>query len=505
MRLLLTNSVRVSVLVLSVFLLAGAVFAQTPLPPPLNPPRPQMPAAVPPAQKPPVQAPPVQPPQQQATPRETVIASVGPMPLNAFSQAAVGSQTLHVIVGRSVFMETLDRVKRVYIANPAVVDSYTANPHEIVITAKSPGTSSIILWDETGHSQAYQLSADVDVEDLAASMKRAMPVEDVQVHSRESKVVLTGTVSSEAKSEEAVKLATLYSKDVSNSLVINRALIKQVNLKVRIIEIDRSKEAQFGFNFFSQGGSLLSNTSTQQYGSMPTYTPPTTTTGGILTVSDPLNFLLFSSKLNIGATIKDLENKQVLQILAEPNITTLSGEKANFLAGGEFPYPVVQASSGGAASVTILFRSYGVKLEFTPIVNADDTVEMKVAPEVSALDFTNAVTISGYTIPALSTRKAETQVTVHNGQSFAIGGLLDQRTTDLYNSTPGIANVPILGQLFRSKQVTHTNTELIVVVTPEVINPLNQTPPVEPKPVIQPLSTDKFDKSLPKSTDPIWK
>jgi len=494
-----TNALRASALLLAVGVCSAVAFGQVPPLPLAQPP-------APPAKAAPQQAAPPQPAPQMPVLRETVIAAATPAPENAFTQSAAMSQTLHVIVGRSVFMETMDRVKRVYIANPAVVDSYTANPHEIVITAKSAGTSSIILWDETGHSKAYQLSADVDVEDLAASMKRAMPVEDVQVHSRESKVVLTGTVSSEAKSDEAVKLATLYSKDVSNSLIINRALIKQVNLKVRIIEVDRSKEAQFGVNFFSQGGSILSNTSTQQFGSMPTYTPPTTTSAGLLTVSDPLNFLLFSSKLNVGATIKDLEAKQVLQILAEPNITTLSGEKANFLAGGEFPYPVVQGSSGGTTSITIMFRSYGVKLEFTPVVNADDTVEMKVAPEVSALDFTNAVTISGYTIPALSTRKAETQVTVRNGQSFAIGGLLDQRTTDLYNMTPGIANVPILGQLFRSKQVTHSNSELIVVVTPEVINPLSQTPvPVEPKPVIPTLSRDQFDKSLPKGAEAIVK
>jgi pilus assembly protein CpaC len=204
--------------------------------------------------------------------------------------------------------------------------------------------------------------------------------------------------------------------------------------------------------------------------------------------------------------MKDLESKQVLQILAEPNITTLSGEKANFLAGGEFPFPVIQGSSGGLTSITIQFRPYGVKLEFTPIVNLDGTVELKVAPEVSALDYTNAVTISGYTIPALSTRKAETQVTLRSGQSFAISGLLDKRTTDLYSNTPGISSVPILGQLFRSKGVTHTDSELIVIVTPEVIDPLIQTAPIEePKILIPVLSPDKFDKSLPKSADAITK
>lgn len=431
---------------------------------------------------------------------QTQVASANPVSnVAAFSQSAATSEVLHVVVGHSVVLDTADRVRRVYIANPLVLDSYTANPHEIVLTSKLAGMSSVILWDEMGHSQSYLVSSDVDVEDLALSMKRALPAEDVQVHSRESHIVLAGTVSSDAKSDAAAKLAALYSKEVTNSLVVNRALIKQVKLKVRIIEVDRSKQNQFGFNFFSQGGSLISNTTTQQFQTNPTYTPPTTTTPGSLTVSNALNFLLFSSKLNVGAALQDMEDKQVLQILAEPTITTLSGEKANFLAGGEFPFPVVQGSSGGLTSITIQFRSYGVKVDFTPVVNADGTIELKVAPEVSALDYTNAVTISGYTIPALSTRKVDTQVTLHSGQSFAISGLLDKRTTDLYSNTPGISNVPILGLLFRSKGVTHSNTELVIVVTPEVVEPLGQPQPavVEPKPIIPVLVPDKFDKSLP--------
>jgi pilus assembly protein CpaC len=437
--------------------------------------------------------------------RLTQVASAAPAPApTGFSQSAAARDALHVVVGRSIFLDTIERVRRVYIANPLVVDSYTANPHEIVLTSKAPGTSSVILWDELGHTQSYLVSADVDVEDLALSMKRAMPAEDVQIHSRENHIVLTGTVSSEAKSDAAAKLAALYSKDVTNSLAVNRALIKQVRLKVRIIEVDRSKMDAFGFNFFGQGGTLLSQTTTQQYPSNPTYTPPTTTTPGTLTVSDALNFLLFSSKLNVGATLKDLENKQVLQILAEPNITTLSGEKANFLSGGEFPFPVIQGSSGGLTSITIQFRSYGVKVEFTPVVNADGTIELKVAPEVSALDYTNSVTISGYTIPALSTRKVDTQVTVNSGQSFAISGLLDKRTTDLFANTPGISNVPVLGMLFRSKSTTHSNTELVIVVTPEVVEPVTHpVPPAEPKTIIPPLVSGKFDKSLPREAHAI--
>lgn len=422
-------------------------------------------------------------------------------PMAAFSERDTAGDALHVIVGHTMFLDIAERVKRVYVANPAVVDSYTASPHQIVVTAKGPGTGSVILWDESGHTRAYLFSADIDVEDLAASIKRALPLDNVQVHSRESHVVLTGVVSTDARAEVAVKLATMYSKDVTNSIVVNRALVKQVTLKVRIIEVDRSKANQFAFNFFSQGGSLISNTTTQQYQSNPVVTPATGTTPTTLTVSNALNLLLFSTKLNVGATIQDLESKQVLQILAEPSITTLSGEKANFLAGGEFPFPVVQGSSTGTTSITIQFRSYGVKLEFTPVVNADGTIELKVAPEVSALDYTNSVTISGYTIPAISTRRAETQVTLNNGQSFAISGLLDRRTTDLYSLTPGIGNVPILGQLFKSKSVTHSTGELIVIVSPEIVNPLKTSEPIaEPKQVMPFLAPDKFDGSLPKGS-----
>jgi pilus assembly protein CpaC len=165
---------------------------------------------------------------------------------------------------------------------------------------------------------------------------------------------------------------------------------------------------------------------------------------------------------------------------------------------------VIQGSSGGLTSITIQFRSYGVKVEFTPVVNADGTIELKVAPEVSALDYTNAVTISGYTIPALSTRKVDTQVTVRSGQSFAISGLLDKRTTDLFANTPGISNVPVLGLLFRSKSTTHTNTELVIVVTPEIVEPLmHPLTAVEPKVIIPPLVPGKFDKSLPREAHAI--
>jgi pilus assembly protein CpaC len=360
-----------------------------------------------------------------------------------------------------------------------------------VVTARAPGVSSLILWDEEGRSQTYLVSSDMDVASLQNEISQALPTDHIKVEAQQDRISLSGTVSSDASSDAAAKLAGLYAKSVVNSMVVRQPHMKQVKLKVQMIEIDRSKLDQFGINLLSNGKNIGA-TQTGQFPSAGTAGVPGPPT---LNITDPLNVLLYNTGLNIGLTLKDLQSKQVLQILAEPTITTLSGQKASFLSGGEFPFPVVQGSSGGATSITIQFRSYGVKLEFTPIVNDDGTIQLKVSPEVSALDYTNSVSISGYTIPAISTRRAETQVELRDGQSFAISGLLDHRTTDILSKMPGIGDVPVLGQLFKSKNINHSVVELLVVVTPTVVDPLTDTAlPALPKLPLPMLDSTQFDK-----------
>ena len=419
----------------------------------------------------------------------------------SFSSEKSNEDLTHITVGRSLFINTHNRLARVYVTNPEVLDSYTANPNQVVVTAKKAGVSNLILWDESGVSKTYLVSADLSVEMLQRSVKEAFPLEKISVEGNETRAVLSGTVSSEAIAEAAVKLANQYAKEVSSALLVNSSKARQVRLQVRIVEVDRSKQNSYGFNFFSAGGNNLASTSTSQFPS--TLNVQTTAGSGgssvggkSVTLGNPLNFSIYSSKLNVGATLQMLETLQVLQILAQPEITTLSGQKANFLAGGEFPFPVVQGTATGTA-ISIQFRPYGVKLEFLPIVNVDGSVEMHVAPEVSALDYTNAVSIAGYTIPALSTRKADTQVVVQSGQTFAISGLLDKRTTDAFSKTPGIASVPVLGQLFKSKNGNRSNTELVVIVTPTILDPVTGAAPEEPKQVIPFLEPKSFDKELP--------
>lgn len=426
-------------------------------------------------------------------PASTPAPHVDSYPAAPDFQASATASNLHLLVGHSISMRTSGRLHRVYISNGKVLQSFTASPNQVVITAIDPGVSSLALWDNAGHSTFYNVTADVDVEALRRTLDKVFPGEDIHANAEGERIYLTGTVAGEAAYKRAAQLASFYSKDVVNSLFTSYIHPKQVRLKVRIVEVDRTKLAQFGFNFFS-AGSTMATTSTQQFSSVGLMSA----TGGTaqVGVSNPLNLFLYNSKLNVGATIADLVSHNIMQILAEPTITSISGHEAQFLSGGEFPYPVVQGGGNTFASVTIMFQPYGVKLKFTPTVNADDTILLKVAPEVSALDYSNAVTISGYTIPAISTRRAETEVELRDGESFSISGLLDHRTTVLLSKVPGISSVPVLGELFKSKNNTYSVDELMVIVTATVIDPLHQnTHPMAPKMALPNLTSQKFDAS----------
>jgi len=395
-------------------------------------------------------------------------------------------ETLHVLVGRSLLLNSVNAIRRIFIGNPTVLSSLTASPQELVVTAKSPGVSSLVIWDQQGQSRLYTVSSDIDPTGLREALKQAYPASTIDVRGSESRLSLSGIVPTAEVSDGAAKIAAIYSKDISNSLQVVALHGKQVELKLRIVEVDRTKLDQFGVNF-TQGGRTTASTSTLQF-------------------TNPLNLSIFNAKLNLGLQIEDLQQKQVLQVLAEPTLTTLSGQPARFLSGGEFPFPVVQASGGSSAPVvTIQFRSYGVKVDFTPTVNPDSSILLKVAPEVSALDYTNAVTISGFTIPALSTRRAETEVELKDGQTFMLSGLLDHRTTENLANVPGIGSVPILGQLFRSKNNNHSVVELVVLVTVSIVNPLHDEElesPTLPTPVVPNMSPSSFDQLFDSSKHP---
>jgi pilus assembly protein CpaC len=422
---------------------------------------------------------------------------------------SVSNQVLHILVGHSVVIRTEPRLRRVLVGNPAVITTATTAPNEVVVTATAAGSSSVVLWQENNQSRIIEVFSDLDVSLLREAITRGLPGEAVEAESEEGRVVLTGTASSPAVAEQIGKMAAPFSKEIVNSIQIalpHRQ--KQVLLKVRFAQVDRSKLTAFGINLLSTGAAnTVGSTTTQQFGTLglgdqgkltSAIGAPTKGFTTTETISDLLNIFLFRPDLNLGATIKDLQQRNVLQILAEPDLLAANGEPARFLAGGELPYPVVSGVAG-AATVTVQFKPFGVKLEFTGNIESDNTIRLKVFPEVSSLDFTNAVTISGFVLPAIATRHAETVVELRDGQSFGIAGLLDQRTTAQFSKVPGIGDLPILGQLFRSRSVSQINSELVVIVTPTIVDPA-ATPtdqPELPKTPITPLDQKQFDTKTP--------
>jgi pilus assembly protein CpaC len=426
---------------------------------------------------------------QSAVNVDAAIASTPPA-----IHAASAVDSIHITVGRSVVLSSIEPLRRVYVGNPTVLQTFTSGENQVVMTARVPGVSSMVVWEESGGSRLYTIFADIDPQALRASLSDAFPSADIHADTGEGKVFLTGSVASDAASDAAAKMASLYAKEVVNSLRVVPVHGKQVQLKLRIVEVDRTRLEQLGINIFA-GGRTTVATTTGQFGSA------VSSVASAVTVSNPMDIFLYNAKLNIGLTVQDLEQKQVLQVLAEPTLTTLSGLPARFLSGGEFPFPVVQGGTGNSTAISIQFRPYGVKVDFTPTVNADGSIHLKLSPEVSTLDYSNAVTISGFTIPALSTRRAETEVEIQDGQSFIVSGLLDHRTTEIMSKVPGISDVPILGQLFRSKNVNHSVVELVIIVTASVVDPLAPLPKLiqaDPAFVLPSLDTDVFDASARK-------
>ena len=412
-------------------------------------------------------------------------------------------QPLHILVGKSVVINLPTRLQRVLTSNPAVIEALVTSPMQVVVEAKAAGKSSLILWDDSGSSRMLDVSADLDLTGMRAAIQRAYPDQSIQAQADEGKIILSGTVGGQPDVDGLTKMASLYSKDLVDSLTTVQHPPRQILLEVKVAEIDRTKLEQFGFNLLSIGKNNIGTTSTQQFGAL------SGSGGGPFSINAPysgtsfgmtnlLNIFLFRPDLNLGMMLEDLQTKTVLQILAEPNLLALDGKKASFLAGGEFPFPVLQGGTTIGA-VTIQWRPFGVKLDFTGHISPDNTIRLQVTPEVSTLDYTNALTISGFTVPAISTRRAETEVELRDGQSFGIAGLLDQRVQALMSKMPGIGDLPILGQLFRSKSNTLSRTELVVLVTPHIVDPVNtgKQMTATPKPLIPYMQTPKYDRDLP--------
>jgi pilus assembly protein CpaC len=320
------------------------------------------------------------------------------------------------------------------------------------------------------------------LESIRRVLSRELPGQELRVSGENGTVFLSGTVSDLNSSARAVQIASVAGKVVNLLKVQAPGPERQVLLKVIFASVDRNKSKEVGLNIFSTGfGNVIGSVSTGQF------TPPNLDPSGTPSLSSELNMFAFLPGLNLGATLQALETKGLVEILSEPNVLAENGRQGSILAGGEYPYPVVQGTSGGT-SVSIQFKEYGVRLNFIPTIMPGGTIRLQVAPEVSALDFTNAVQVSGFNVPAISVRRVKTEIELTRGQSFAIGGLLDNRETETLSKTPFISNIPFLGKMFQSISRDKQNTELIVIVTPEIVDPI---------PAGAPLPTPKFPGEVP--------
>jgi pilus assembly protein CpaC len=478
----MSASTKLVIITLLALLAAAAVSAQT------------APAAA--------QAMPAQP--AAAQPAQPAGQAAAPVPLpgqQVVNEQQIGAAPLRVMVGKSILINTSDQLKRVSVTDPNVADALVVTPHQVLVQGRAPGEVSLIIWNQAEQSRSFDLRVDVDVTAAAEEVQRIFPEQQIQVSPSRSAIVLSGHVSTKEDAERASAVAGAYSKNVINVLTFGPVGAQEILLEVKFAEVDRTALTQLGFNLFSTGAAnTFGATSTGQFGgfsgsnigattgvtSNPTVTGSNIATGQINGIgnrhqpasfgtNDLLNIFLFRTDINLGTVIRALQQRNVLQILAEPNLIAVNGKEASFLAGGEFPFPVVQGGTG-LQTVTIQFKEFGVRLKFTPVIMPNGNIHLQVNPEVSTLDFANGITLSGFTVPALNTRRASTEFEIKDGQSFVIAGLMDNRVTNLGSKVPGLGNIPILGTFFKSKNLTKTKTELMVLVTARRISP-SSTPP----------------------------
>jgi pilus assembly protein CpaC len=389
-----------------------------------------------------------------------------------------GPEDIRLTVGKSIVIDYPTDISRISTSNPDIVDASPVTAREILVHGKSFGTVTLVVWSKAGQRNFYNITVEQNLEPLRKLLKETFPKEDIHVQSSRESLSLTGTVTNKEVAERATALATPFGKTIVNNLQItSTGAEKQILLRVKFAELDRTASTQFGVNLISTGATnTVGGVSTGQFpapslSSVTGQAGSSTPQSNSFTISQALNIFAFRNDLNLGLFIKALQSRNLLQILAEPNLVTTNGKEATFLVGGEFPIPVLQGGANSGA-VTIQFREFGIRLTFNPLITANNTISMHVKPEVSSLDYTNALSFNGFTIPALASKKMETNVELGQGQSFVIAGLLDNQVTETVNKIPGLSSIPILGNLFKTKETDRSNTELVVMVTPEITLPM---------------------------------
>jgi pilus assembly protein CpaC len=379
---------------------------------------------------------------------------------------------IQLTMNKTTVLTTARPYKSVSVGQPEIADVTPVSPTNILLTAKKPGTTQVIVWDDQNRTQVMDISVAMDLDALGSQLTAMFPGTKIEVTALSGSIALRGKVPDVTVAEQAVSAASAYGVKVLNFLEVGGG--QQVMLQVRFAEVSRSATSQLGINFAMSDGifSVGSNVGSVTPSGFEAGTP-----GQLGTQSVGSGVTLFGSgqagTVAFRYFIQALRQNNLLRMLAEPNLIAMSGQEASFLAGGEFPVPVPQSGNGGAATITIDYREFGVRLGFVPVVLGDGRIRLKMTPEVSDLDFSSPIVISGSRIPVVNKRKVTTMVELADGQTFAIAGLLNNNIAAAKDVTPILGDLPVLGALFRSVRYQRKETELVVLVTPKLVAPMN--------------------------------
>lgn len=413
-----------------------------------------------------------------------LLTSVSPGVLLA-QPAQQAARELVLTVGKSLIVNSAAPIERVAVGFGDIAEARVVDPRQVLLDARAVGETSLIVWQQGGNTLFFDVivrpntsNVTERLQNLRQQLQQEFPGNAINVSIQNDTVFLRGNVKDVVSADRAVAIAGTVGKVVNLLYVDVPPTDTQVLIKVQFATVDRSATTDLGMNLISTGATnTIGRVTTGQYPSA-TVSAPTPTQGATATISDALNLFLFRRDLNLGAVIRALVTRGQAEILAEPNVLAINGKQAAFLAGGEFPYPILQGGGGGLGAVTVAFREFGVRINFLPLVTSRGTIRLDVAPEVSALDYTAGLNIQGFQIPGLTTRRVETEIELQSGQSFAIGGLLDRRLSETFQKIPVLADIPLLGKIFQSKSVQKQNNELLVIITPEIVHPIPEGQPL---------------------------
>lgn len=403
-----------------------------------------------------------------------VLTVSGALAAETATLGLIETRRIDLVSGKSIVLRTEAPAKRISIAKPEVADFNLLSPTEIYLTGKEAGTTNLTIWQDGKVSAVYDLVVSYDVSRLKQQLQEMMPGErELRVAAANDSLTLSGKVTNAAMLNRALSLTKAYAPEGKVANLVEVGGVHQVMLEVRVAEMTRTLTRRLGINFSAvKGDQAFFVSSLANLSSIVKPDDAILGNRGVFgqTFSSTVNALFRFNTNNMTWTgfVDALQEDGLIKVLAEPTLVTLSGQKASFLAGGQFPVPVPQ----GLGTVAIEYKNFGVLLEFTPLVLGEDKISMKVVPEVSDLDFSIALTLQGFVIPGLRVRQASTTVELGDGQSFAIAGLLRDNVRTVASKYPLLGDIPILGMLFQSKAFQKEETELVIIVTPHLVKPL---------------------------------